>query len=114
MDRQDTQARPAQTSPAITVEAKDISHMTAQRRVQVKGELRGGKALEKAPRVHALDVEETIGGTSAPKVEPVREESLEEERLATPKGDTPRAREKDSTTWENPVQKKTRGRDHRA
>ena len=82
--------------------------------MQVKGELRGGKVVGRAPQVHALDVEETIGGMSVPKVEPVREESLEEERLATPKEDTPRAREKDSTTWENQVQKKSRGQDHRA
>ena len=86
--------------------------MTAQRKVQENGGAKGLKGSGKSSQVHAPDVEEIIGGMSVPKVEPVKEDNLEEEKLATPKEDTPRAREKDSTTWESQVQRKIRGQDH--
>ena len=98
-------------SPAITVEAKATSPLDAQRRPQEKGESKDQKVAGKAPRVLAPNVAAITGEMSVPKVEPVREESLEEERLATPKEGPTRAREKDSTTWESPVQKKILGQD---
>ena len=57
-------------------------------------------------------VEETTGEVSAPKEEPAKVEKQEEERLVTPKEDTPRAREKDSTTWGSQAQRKILGQDH--
>ena len=54
--------------------------------------------MERAPQVNALDVVEIIGEVSAQKEEPAKVEKQEEERLVTPKEDTPRAKEKDSTT----------------
>ena len=41
--------------------------MTAQRRAQAKGEPRAERGQEKVHQVHALIVEETIGGGSVPK-----------------------------------------------
>ena len=89
--------------------AKATGHTTAERRVQEKGELRGRKAVERAPQVHAMYVEETTGEASAPKEEPAKVGKQEEERLVTPREDTPRAKERDSTIWESPVQKKILG-----
>ena len=67
--------------------------------------------MERAPQVHAMYVEETTGEVSAQKEEPAKVGKHEEERLVTPKEDTPRVKENDSTTWESPVQKKILGQD---
>ena len=67
--------------------------------------------MEKAPQVHALYVAETTGEVSAPKEEPAKVEKQEEERLVTPKEDTPRAKVRDSTTWESQALKRILGQD---
>ena len=54
--------------------------------------------MEKSPQVRALYVEETTGEVSAQKEEPAKMEKQEEERLVTPREDTPRAKVRDSTT----------------
>ena len=68
--------------------------------------------MERAPQVHAMHVEEITGEASAQKEEPAKVENQDEERLVTPKEDTPRAKEKDSTTWGSQAQRKILGQDH--
>ena len=77
-----------------------------------KAELRGLKAVERAPQVHAVYVEETTGEVSTQKEEPAKVEKQEEERLVTPKEDTPRAKVRDSTTWQSQALKRIPGQDH--
>ena len=68
-------------------------------------------AVERAPQVHAMHAEEISGEASAPKEEPAKVEKQEEERLVTPKEDTPRAKVRDSTTWESQALRRIPGQD---